>query len=130
HDLALEVTEIDHVEIDQPDAAYPRGGEVEAERRTEPAGADEQHAGGLEAFLAVHADLGHDEVPAVARDLGLRKVDRAAAQGVDDGVHGSPPSPRASLRALGVLTPRARRLALGLAVFLRRREPLAAPTTP
>ena len=44
-------------------------GQVQAQRRTEPAGADQQHAGGLEPLLPVHADFGHDQVPAVAGDF-------------------------------------------------------------
>ena len=42
--LTLQIAEIDHVEIDEADAADAGGGEVEAQRRAEPAGADEQNA--------------------------------------------------------------------------------------
>ncbi len=42
--LALQVAEIDDVEIDQADAADAGGGQVQPQRRAEPAGADEQHA--------------------------------------------------------------------------------------
>ncbi len=77
--LPLQVAEIDHVEIDQADAANPCGGEVQPERRAESAGADEQHAGRLEPFLPVHADFGHDEMPAVACHFGRGETDRGGA---------------------------------------------------
>ena len=42
-DLALEVRLVDDVEVDDPDRADPRRGEVEGRRRAEAAGADEEH---------------------------------------------------------------------------------------
>ncbi len=85
--LALQVAEIDHVEIDQADAADAGGGEVQAQRRAEAAGADEQDAGGLEPLLPVHADFGHDEVPAVAGDF-LRERDLAVMRHESRESHG------------------------------------------
>ena len=75
NDLPLQVAEIDHVEIDEADAADAGRGEVEAERRAEAAGADEQHAAmALSRFCPSSADLRHDEVPAVAGDFLLRQI--------------------------------------------------------
>ena len=72
--LALQVGEIDHVEIHQADAADAGRREIQAERRAQAAGADQQHFGGLQLQLAFHADFGHDQVPAVAQDLVFRKL--------------------------------------------------------
>jgi hypothetical protein len=68
-DLTVKVAGIDAVEVDETDAPHPRRGQVEPERRAEPAGPDEQDARRLELLLALEAHLGHDEVAAVARDL-------------------------------------------------------------
>ena len=68
-DLALQVGGVDHVVVDQADGADPCGGEVERQRRPEPAGAHQQHLGGLEPLLSLHPDVGDDQVAAVARDL-------------------------------------------------------------
>src|SRR5207302_7207955 len=68
-DLALKVTEIDDVKIDEADAANARGGQIEAQRRTETPGPNEKNAGRLEFLLPVHADFRHDEVAAVAGDF-------------------------------------------------------------
>ncbi len=73
--LALEVGEIDDVEIDQADFADAGGGQIEPERRAQAAGADQQHLRGLELLLAFDADLGDDEVARVAEDLVLRERD-------------------------------------------------------
>ena len=54
-----------------PDA---RGGQVQQRRRAEPAGADDQHAGVLEPLLPVDAEVGDDQVAAVARDLVARQL--------------------------------------------------------
>ena len=67
--LAVQVRLVDDVEVDQAQATDAGGGEVHPERRTETAGADHQHLGGLELQLPLGTDLGHDEVPAVAEDL-------------------------------------------------------------
>ena len=62
-DLALEVRDVDDVEVDEPDGPDPGGGQVERERRAEAAGADAEHLRGLEPLLPVHRHLGHDQVP-------------------------------------------------------------------
>ena len=71
--LALQVGEIDHVEIHQADAADAGGGQIQAERRAEPAGAHQQHLGGLQLQLAFHPHLGDDQVARVAEDFVFRK---------------------------------------------------------
>ena len=65
-DLALQVAEIDDVEVHEAESADAGGGEVQSQRRAETAGTDQQHPAGLEAFLSLHADFRHDEVAAVA----------------------------------------------------------------
>ena len=72
--LPLEVGVIDDVEIDQSDSADASSGQVESQRRAQTAGTDQEDAGGLEALLAGHRDLGHDEVAAVAQDFFGRKA--------------------------------------------------------
>ena len=68
-DLALQVGEVDDVEVDDAERADTGGGQVQRQRRAEAAGADAQHARGLQLLLALHADLGHDQVARVAQDL-------------------------------------------------------------
>ena len=80
-DLALKIAEIDDIEIDDADAAHAGGGEIQAERRTEAAGADQQHAGRFQSFLAVHADFRHDEMTAVASDFVRRQGSLRARAG-------------------------------------------------
>ena len=71
--LALQVGEVDHVEIDQADAADAGRGQVQPERRAQAAGAHQQHLGRFQLQLALHAHFGHDQVPAVAQDLVVGK---------------------------------------------------------
>ena len=52
-DLALQVGDVDDVEIHEADVADAGGGEVERERRAEPAGADQQDARRLEPLLSL-----------------------------------------------------------------------------
>ena len=68
-DLALEVRLVDDVGVDDPERADTGRGEVERRGRAEPAGADEQDARVEQALLALLADLGDEQVPAVARAL-------------------------------------------------------------
>ena len=79
-DLPLQIAEIDDVEIDEAEPADAGCGEVEAQRRAEAAGADEQHAGRFEPLLAVDADLRHDQVPAVAGDFAGEENEVASAR--------------------------------------------------
>ena len=65
-DLALEVAEVDDVEVDDADRPDAGGREVERSRRAEPAGADEQRLRAEQRGLALRADLGDQQVAAVA----------------------------------------------------------------
>ena len=69
NDLPLQVAEIDGVEVDQPQLPDAGGRKIEAQRSPQAPGPHQQDAGGLQLLLALHADFGHDEVPAVALDL-------------------------------------------------------------
>ena len=53
--------------------AHAGRGQIQPQRRAQPSRADHQHAGALQLELPLHAHLGHDQVPAVALDLFLRK---------------------------------------------------------
>ena len=79
-DLALQVGLVDHVELDDADGADAGGGEVQQRRRAQPARADDQHLGVLQPLLPVHAQVGDDQVPAVARDLFARQLGRRLYQ--------------------------------------------------
>ena len=68
-DLALQVGLVDDVRVHDPERADARGREVERGRRAESARADEEDARVEDALLAVLADLGDEQVPAVARAL-------------------------------------------------------------
>ena len=72
--LPLQVAEVDDVEIDDADRADAGRGQIHRGRRAEAAGADAQHAAGLQPALPVHADLRHDQVAAVALDLVVREL--------------------------------------------------------
>ena len=65
-DLALEVARFDDVEVDQAERSDAGGRQIECERRSESAGADQQDARLLEPALAVDAQIGKDEVAAVS----------------------------------------------------------------
>ncbi len=65
-DLALEVADIDDVEVDDPDRPDTRRGEVQRSRGTETAGADEQRLRAEQLRLAGRADLRDQQVAAVA----------------------------------------------------------------
>ncbi len=66
-DLALEVRLVDDVGVDDPERADAGGGEVERGGRAEAAGADQQDARVEQLQLALLADLGDQQVAAVAR---------------------------------------------------------------
>ncbi len=95
-DLALQVRLVDDVRVDDPERADARRREIERRGGAEPAGADEEDARIEQALLPVLADLGDEEMPAVARALlgreGARDRDlepvplplREAAGEVDD----------------------------------------------
>ena len=75
-DLPLEVAEVDGVEVDEAERADAGRGEIERRRRSEPAGADAQHARRLQPPLPFLADFGQQQVTAVA--LAARSSVRAA----------------------------------------------------
>src|SRR5262249_38383132 len=68
-DLALEVRGVDDVEVDEPERPDPRRSEVLRERAAEPAGADQADTALEQTLLAPEAELGEDEVAAVASKL-------------------------------------------------------------
>ena len=65
-DLALQVGVVDDVHVDDADRADAGRGEVEGGRRTEAAGAEQQHLRVEQLLLALLADLGEQEVALVA----------------------------------------------------------------
>ena len=68
-DLAVEIVEADAVRVDDPDFANAGSGEIKHERRAEPAGSDDENAGGFQLLLALAADLLQHQLPLVAFDL-------------------------------------------------------------
>jgi len=75
-DLALEVRQVDDVEVDDADRADAGGREIERGRGSEPAGADQQRLRLEEPLLALRADLGDQQVAAVALLLVAAEDDR------------------------------------------------------
>ena len=67
--LALQVGLVDLVELRDAEGAHAGRGEVEQGRAAEAAGADDEHLGVLQPLLPGHADVGDDQVPAVAAYL-------------------------------------------------------------
>ncbi len=65
-DLALQVAPVDGVEVDKADRADAGCREIEGSRTAEPAGSDEQHPGVEELALTLSADLGDEQMAAVA----------------------------------------------------------------
>src|SRR5947209_171150 len=72
-DLPLQVRRVHHVEVHDAERADARRRQVHPRRRSQPPRPDHQHARGLQTPLPLHADLRHDEVSAVARDLFVRE---------------------------------------------------------
>jgi len=68
-DLALQVGEIDLVGVGQRQPADARRGEIEGRRAAEAAGADDQRGCRAQPFLPLDADLGEQDMPAVAEEL-------------------------------------------------------------
>ena len=73
--LALEVRVVHDIEIHKPERADACGSQIKGDRRAKSAGADAKNLRRFEAFLALHGDLGHDEMPRVACHLVVAKVD-------------------------------------------------------
>ena len=80
--LALEVRLVDGVVVDDAEPSDSGRRQVERRGRAQSAGADEQHLRVEQPLLAAHADLGDQQVAAVAGLLGLvepvRKLEREA----------------------------------------------------
>ena len=68
-DLPLQIARVNHVEVDQAQRADAGRGQVERQRRAEPAGAHAEHPRGLQLLLALHAHFGQDEMPRVAGEI-------------------------------------------------------------
>ena len=64
--LPLQVRQRHRVVVDHAERADAGGGEIQQHRRAEPAGADHQHARGLELGLARAADLAQHDVAGIA----------------------------------------------------------------
>ena len=85
-DLSLQVGLVDLVELDDAEGADTGSGQVEQRRAAEPACPDHQDAGVLQPLLAVHPDVGDDQVAAVAtylvdRQFGSRLDQRGQGHG-------------------------------------------------
>ena len=74
NDLALQVGQRDRVVIDDPERPHPGRGEILDKRRTQPAGADDQHPRRLQLLLPRTADIGKHDMARVAGDLVRRRV--------------------------------------------------------
>ena len=74
-DLALQVGQLQPVVVDDADGADAGRREVQRERRAEPAGADDQHAGRLQLRLADAADVLQQDVPGVAADFVFGEIE-------------------------------------------------------
>ncbi len=93
-DLPLQVGEVHDVEVDDADRSHAGRGQIERERRAQAARADGEHARRLELALALHADLGQEEVARVPQHLGVRELGKrglgrgaAASDARDDREH-------------------------------------------
>src|SRR5437588_2936236 len=73
HDLSLQVRRVNHVEVNDAERADARRRKVHAPGHTKSPSPDRQNARGLQTPLPLHADFGHDEVTAVARNLFVRE---------------------------------------------------------
>src|SRR5579862_274733 len=82
-DLALQVALVDDVEVEEPEAPDPRGGEVERRGRPEATGSDQEDAPRLDLLLTLDRHLRHDEVTRIALDLRARELDPARDRGDD-----------------------------------------------
>ncbi len=80
-DLTLQIRELHHVVIDDPDAADSGGSQVERRRRSEPARAHEQHARCSQPSLSLEPDFGDADVAAVAGQLFSCQIRRHVTSG-------------------------------------------------
>ena len=65
-DLPMQVGDIDLIVVDEAQPADTGGRQIECQRRTEPAHADDEHRALQQPRLAGPADLGQHDVPGVA----------------------------------------------------------------
>ena len=92
--LALQVREVDDVEVDDADRSHAGGGQVQGRRRAEAAGPDQQHLRPEQSRLAGRPDLGDQQVAAVAHLLvvgqpdGRGPLEALALPGLEAAVHG------------------------------------------
>ena len=68
-DLALQIRELDDVEVAEHQMADAGGGQIHGHRRSQSAHADNQHARGQQLLLALASDLREQHVAAVTRFL-------------------------------------------------------------
>src|SRR6266550_1074617 len=78
--LAMQVGQIDRIEIDQADRPNSRGCEIQRDRRAKAAGANKQRARVLERTLAFLANLRQENVPTVPHQLFASQLRRVAAR--------------------------------------------------
>ena len=71
--LSLQVRQRDVIVIDDANLANARRGEILDQRRSEPSGADHQHARGFELLLAGATDAMQHDVASVALDFLFRQ---------------------------------------------------------
>ena len=69
NDLALQVGQVDGVEVRQMQLTDARRGQVQRNRRTETAEADDQHAAFFQSQLAVDVDVLQQNLPTVAQQF-------------------------------------------------------------
>ncbi len=74
--LALQVSEVNDVEVHDAQPSHARGGKVKRQRGTQPSRADAEHFRSLQLKLPFHADFRHDEVTAVAKNFVFAQLDR------------------------------------------------------
>src|ERR1700730_3029361 len=72
--LALEIREVHNVKINDAQSADACRGEIKREGRAQSAGPDTEYLGSLQPELTLHADLRHDQVPAITQDLVIAQL--------------------------------------------------------
>src|SRR5215471_17930513 len=71
NDLTLEVGEVHHIKVHQPQSSHTCGCKIECQRRPQTSRTDTEDARSLELLLTFHAYLRHDQVAGVAQDFVL-----------------------------------------------------------
>src|SRR5262249_12697874 len=82
----------DDVEIDQPQSSYTRRSQIQAQRRTQAARADQKHARGFQLALAFQSDFGQDQVAVVSGQfvfVQLRQFGESSFERLFDGLFGA-----------------------------------------